>query len=92
MRKERKEHALDRLERTLLRCCEKMQRDAIRSRASREQQTKTLKAYAEAVKEYDIATATLEHYPEDLTAREKLLEAKEILNQAQEAVKATLRH
>lgn len=81
----------DQLERTLVLCCEEVKRDAIAFRASR-QRTRKLKAYAEAITEYDIATATLEQHPEDLNAKEKLLEAKDVLNRAREALRNSLRH
>jgi hypothetical protein len=67
--------------------CENAKRSARKSR----EQTKHLKAYVDAVREYDVATAALEEHPEDLNRKVTLLEAKEVLNRAREALKNTLR-
>ena len=65
--------------------CENAKRSAKRSR----EQTKQLKAYVDAVTEYDAATAD---HQEDLNTKETLVEAKEVLNRAREALRNTLRH
>ena len=75
----------ERIERLI---CENAKRSARKSR----EQTKHLKAYVDAISEYDVATVALEERPEDLSTKENLVEAKEVLNRAREALRNSLRH
>ncbi|MCM3869419.1 MAG: hypothetical protein ND895_01810 [Pyrinomonadaceae bacterium] len=68
--------------------CENSKRSAKKSR----EQTQRLKAYVDAVTQYDSATAAMEERPEDLNTREALVAAKDVLNRAREELRNTLRH
>jgi len=82
------EEAYDRWERIARLVCENAKRSAKRSR----EQTKQLKAYVDAVREYNVATVAMEERPEDPNAKETLVEAREALNRARETLRNTLRH
>jgi Na+/phosphate symporter len=82
------EEAYDRWERIARLVCENAKRSAKRSR----EQTKQLKAYVDAVREYNVATVAMEERPEDVNAKETLVEAREALNRARETLRNTLRH
>jgi hypothetical protein len=82
------DEAFERWERIDRLMCENAKRSARRSR----EETKKLKEYVEAVQEYDATTAALEKHPEDLNIKERLVENKEVLNLAREALRNTLRH
>lgn len=83
--------ALDRWERILRLVCENSKRDALAFRASRER-TKQLKAYVDAITANDRAKTAVEEHPEDLKAKEILAQATEVLNQARETLRNSLRH
>lgn len=82
------DEAYDRWERIARLMCETAKRSAKRSR----EQTKHLKDYVDAVAEYYVATDAMKERPEDLNTKETLVKAKEVLNQAREALRNTLRH
>lgn len=81
------DEAYDRWERIARLMCENGKRSAIRSR----EQTERLKAYVDAVQEYYVTTDALERHPEDVNMKERLVDTKEILNRAREALRNTLR-
>jgi 16S rRNA U1498 N3-methylase RsmE len=80
------EEAYDRWERIARLVCENAKRSAKTSR----EQTKQLKAYVDAVTAHNVAAAAMEEHPQDLNRKVTLLEAKEVLNRAREALKNTL--
>jgi hypothetical protein len=82
------DEAYDRWERIERLMCENAKRSAKRSR----EQTKRLKAYVGAVRQYNLATAAMEERPKDLNTKETLVAAKDVLNRAREALRNTLRH
>lgn len=82
------EEAYDRWERIARLVCENAKRSAKRSR----EQTKQLKAYVDAVRAHNVAAAAMEEHPEGLNTKVTLLEAKEVLNRAREALKNSLTH
>ena len=65
--------------------------NAKRSFKKSREQTKRFKAYVDAITEYDVATTAMEEHPESLNAKAALVEAKEVLNRAREALRETLR-
>jgi hypothetical protein len=82
------DEAIERWERIALLMCENGKRSARKSR----EETQRLKAYVDAVIEYDATTAALAKLPEDLNMKERLVESKEVLNRAREALRDSLRH
>lgn len=61
--------------------------DATRtSRASRKQ-AKELKAYVDALREYDAAKMASEEAPEDSDTKERLVVARQVLDRAREALR-----
>ena len=82
------DEAYDRWEGIARLMCENGKRPASRSR----EQTKRLKAYADAVHEYYVTTNALEKHPEDLNIKERLVDTKEVLDRAREALRFSLTH
>jgi hypothetical protein len=73
----------DRLEQLARLLCEAAGRDLRKGR----QQTKKLKIYVAAQKDCDVAEQAVEELPEDLGRRERLVRAREVLDQARQALK-----
>ncbi len=82
------DEAFERWERIDRLMCENAKRSAKRSR----EQTQRLKAYVDAVGQYDLATTAMEARPEDLNTKETLVAAKDVLNRAREELRSILRH
>ena len=73
----------DRLERLARLLCEAAGRDLRKSR----QQTKKLKIYVAAQQAWDVAEQAVEELPEDPGRRERLVRAREVLDQARQDLK-----
>ncbi len=61
--------------------------EAIRAARASRKRTKELKSYVDALREYDAAKMASEERPEDLDSKESLVEARQILDRAREALK-----
>ena len=79
------EQRLDRWERIVRLCYEAAVREGRESR----QQTKKLKLYLDADRQWYAAKRAVEELPEDLERKEKLLNATQILDHAREELRRT---
>jgi hypothetical protein len=61
--------------------------DAICAARESRKRTKELKSYVDALREYDAAKTASEERPKDLDTKESLVEAKQILDRAREALR-----
>jgi hypothetical protein len=61
--------------------------EATRSARASRKRTKELKSYVDALRQYDAAKTASEELPEDLDTKESLVEAKQILDRAREALR-----